>query len=442
MSKLKNRRIAFHLILLAFFCAGIATWSILKQYQHALHIDRTLAQRTGSYFTPAPPDPFQAPSVTEIPIPGFPGGDAIWGATGRDDRGHIWFGVTEKAGSHSARLFEYAPESGQVNNRGSVVDHLWKAGLSHIGEGQIKIHSKIIPADDGYLYFASLDEEGENADGSKLPTWGSHLWRVHPATHRWEHLFGAPEGLIAVSGTGQWIYALGYWDHILYQYNIRTSNVNRVRVGSEGGHISRNLVADYRGHVYVPMVKYFDMPQVPGGDSNTTDRFLVTTLIEYDENLNVIGTTPLTHYADDEKPAGNHGIIALTYLADGSVVFATHLGYLYQIVPSADGPASVTDLGWFHPEGSSYTPSLFTYAGERFLLGLGRRKQQYDWLVYDLQTNSSTAVPFNFDGSGDRLLLYGSVTRDQAGRFYVAGRHYIPGKNKPMPLLLQVSVGN
>lgn len=442
MNRYKNKTVAFFLILIAFFCAGLGTWLMKWQKDHAIHSDRTYAQRTGSYFAPPPPDPLQPPHVTEIPIPGFPGGDAIWGATGRDDRGHIWFGVTEKSGSHSARLFEYIPELDQVSIRGSVVDHLWKAGLSRIGEGQIKIHSKIIPADDGYLYFASLDEEGEKADGSQLPTWGSHLWRVHPVTHRWEHLFEAPEGLIALSGIGQWIYALGYWDHILYQYNTVDGTVKRTRVGSENGHISRNLVSDYRGHVYVPMVNYIDMPQEPGGNGNNTGRFLVTSLVEYDQHLNPIETTPLIHYAAGEKPAGNHGIIALTYLADGSVVFATHLGYLYHIVPVAEGPATVTGLGWFHPEGSAYTPALFTYAGERYLLGLGRQKQQYDWLVYDLQTHRSTAVPFNFGGSRDRLLLYGSVTRDQAGRFYVAGRHYVQGRNRPKPLLLQISIDN
>lgn len=440
MIKHHNIKTALYLILPAFFCAGLIIWLIVWQKAPDTNRDRTYAQRTGSYFAPAPADPFKAPRISEIPIPDFPGGDAIWGATGKDDRGHIWFGVTEKSGDHSARLFEYDPDAGQVFNRGSVVDHLWKAGLSHIGEGQIKIHSKIIPADDGYLYFASLDEEGEMADGSKPPIYGSHLWRVHPVTHRWKHLFKAPEGLIAVSGAGQWIYALGYWDHILYQYNTINGEVKRIRVGSEGGHISRNLIADHRGHVFVPKVKYYDTSQVTTGNNNKTDRFLVTSLIEYDQHLNTLGTTALIHYAANEKPAGNHGIIALTYLADGSIVFATHLGYLYQITPAAEGPARITELGWFHPEGPAYTPALFSYAGERYLLGLGRRKQQYDWLVYDLETRSSTVVPFNFEGSRDRLLLYGSVTRDLEGNFYVAGRHYTQGRNRPKPLLLQLSI--
>ena len=39
--------------------------------------------------TPAPP-----PAVTMVPIPYFNGANAIWGATGQDARGHIWFGVT------------------------------------------------------------------------------------------------------------------------------------------------------------------------------------------------------------------------------------------------------------------------------------------------------------------------------------------------------------
>ena len=68
---------------------------------------------------------------------------------------------------------------------------------------------------DGFLYFASMDEEGENANGSRLPTWGGHLWRMNQATYKWEHLLAAREALIAVAGGGKYIFSLGYFGHVL-----------------------------------------------------------------------------------------------------------------------------------------------------------------------------------------------------------------------------------
>ena len=120
-----------------------------------------------------------SPKIRNIPIPAFPGSYAIWGATGSDSRGHIWVGVSSKGVEiPSAHLFEFVPETDQLIDRGDVVSELKRAGVWREGEGQQKIHSKIVQAIDGHLYFASMDEQGENEDGSKLPTWGSHLWRL------------------------------------------------------------------------------------------------------------------------------------------------------------------------------------------------------------------------------------------------------------------------
>ena len=54
----------------------------------------------------------------------------------------------------SAHLLQYDPETDAWEDRGSVVDQLRAAGRHRQGEGQIKIHSRIITADDGWLYFA------------------------------------------------------------------------------------------------------------------------------------------------------------------------------------------------------------------------------------------------------------------------------------------------
>jgi hypothetical protein len=118
------------------------------------------AERMGTRYTPAPVNMNAAPSVAEIPLPAFLSAEAIWGATGRDASGHIWIGASDRGNGGSAHLLEYEPDSGTLTDRGDVISELKYAGLYRSGEGQIKIHTKIIKADDGYLYFASFDEEG------------------------------------------------------------------------------------------------------------------------------------------------------------------------------------------------------------------------------------------------------------------------------------------
>ncbi len=123
------------------------------------------------------------------------------------------------------------------------------------GAHQAEVPLKIIEGPDGYLYFASMDEDGENPDGSQLPTWGGHLWRMNLRTHRWEHLLATKEALIAAGGAGRYVYALGYFGHVLYQYDTETNRTARVEVGSVDGHISRNFLVDRRGHVFVPRLR-------------------------------------------------------------------------------------------------------------------------------------------------------------------------------------------
>jgi len=277
--------------------------------------------------------------------------------------------------------------------------------------------------DDGWLYFSSMDETGERSGGSQLPQWGSHFWRYNPSVDHWEHIYTAPEGLIAVSGVGRWIYALGYWGHVLYQYDTRTGQTSHIRVGSEGGHISRNLVADKNGHVYVPRVKYFNLNNPAGKETTATDRLLVVTLVEYDQHLNKMQGTPLIHYAAEGKPEASHGITSFSYLADGTIIIGTHVGYLYKITPSNQGPATVTELGWLHPDGESYNPSLFPQDGQRYLAGITRRRGKgYQLIRYDLEQNKSQIIDLGTP-LYKNLLLYGSNTRDNKGRGYVVGRH-------------------
>jgi hypothetical protein len=278
------------------------------------------------------------------------------------------------------------------------------------------------------------------ADGNVAPKWGGHLWRLQPKNRHWEHLYSVPEGLVAVAGNGNWIYALGFWDHVLYQYNVQKVTWRRVRVGSVEGHVSRNIVVDRRGHVYVPRVRAWR----PGeAAAHPPTEPLSAELVEFDVDLKEVGSTPLSYYADTESGArrarDSHGLVGLSYLADGSIVVTTHVGYLYRITPADRGAAKVQAFGWLHPDGASYASSLFPVDGNRYLTGVVTTQEAGpQWIVYDLLTRQSHVQAFTGFDTRDTL-LYGSSTRDDIGRFYVVGMQ----KNDPhgyKPILLQVQM--
>jgi len=378
---------------------------------------------SGTTFVEAPVDLAGAPRLRELHVPRVPDGNAIWGATGRDTRGHLWFGVSAWSPGMSAHLFEYDPTADRWHDRGAVLDRLQAAGLRRNGEGQIKIHSKIVTGDDGWLYFASSDEEGEREDGSAPPRWGGHLWRIHPKTHTWEHLGATREGLVAVNGYGRYVYALGYWNHVLYQYDTGRRALRKVEVGSIGGHVSRNFLVDARGHAYVPRT------------ARSASGAPFAHLIEYDHDLREIGATPLAHYFGNESAAANHGITGLTWLSDGRLLFATHIGQLYAIAPAEERAAEVTALGWFHPQGERYAPSLFPLGAGARVAGVTQKGPRFDWVVRDLASGKATAHPID-PGSLTNVLLYGSMTRDDAGRAYLVG-WASDGTGGQRPLVLQ-----
>ena len=393
-------------------------------------------QEDRHFFTEIPTEPYRIPRVTEIDLPLESGFRAIWGGTGRDDRGHIWFGLCAEPGpGASAHLVEYDPEKDEAFLHGDVLSALRGHRPLAPDEAQTKIHTKIIQAADGNLYFASLDETGADFErGARPPKWGSHLWRLKLPEHNWEHLLSVDEGLIAIAGGGWHIYALGYFGHKLFHYNIKTRESRAVEVGSVGAHISRNIVSDFRNHVYVPRI-----------ERGVTSGRLQTYLVEYDPQLREVRETPLDHYIySDELPAESHGLTAFQPMVDGSLVFATALGYLYRIFPKGSQPAEVTEIGWLHPEGQRYVTGLFTYGGKRYLLGLTRGKkstqeyQPHEWIIRDLAEGFALNVPFEIhspDAPPSRYCpLYGSVTRDNAGDFYVVGRSSGPRR----PLVLRV----
>ncbi len=389
------------------------------------------------------------PTVTPLPIGLLPGGHAIWGATGQDSRGHIWFGIAmADIDVPSAHLIEYDPVADKQVDRGNVVEELERAGIARKGDHQAKIHSKIVQGPDNFLYFASMDEEGEGEDGSRLPTWGGHLWRMNLDTYRWEHLLAVREALIAVAGGGRYIYSLGYFGHVLYRYDTKTGAVKNVVVGSVGGHISRNFVVDYRGHAFVPRLR--------GAAAPPDQRATRASIVEFDGDLREVHETPIDYdkYTDGD-PTNTHGIIAVQEMSDRSWYFTTHVGFLFHVVPPPGGdggsidesPATVSPVSWFHPNGRTYVASLFTSDGTNTLLGLAHDNLAeganglYQWLTCDLAAIKCRVAPFNIAGIDasiiSRSLLYGSATRDAAGRHYIVGIGRISSASDA-PIVLRV----
>lgn len=366
--------------------------------------------------------------VQSLDVPDIRGAFAVWGATGADSRGHIWIGVsTQDPLAASAHLLELSPESGELADRGNVVAELQRLGLARAGERQMKIHSRIVEGGDGHLYFASMDETGERADGSQLPTWGGHLWRLRAG--RWEHLAGTPEALIAVAAGGPFVYALGYFNHVLYQFDTRSGQLKKTVVGSAGGHVSRNFFADGRGHVFVPRVA-------------RTGAALSAFLVELDQQLTPVAETPLRDYFD-RGLEDSHGIVAVHPAPGGSWFFATSKGRLYRVTPASEGAADVGDAGWFHPAGPRYVASMFRDDRSGALHGVAAPtnygSRTFEW-VTRTEDGRSTAVPFRYEESGlfpANALLYGSISRDRAGRMYVVGTM----RSKPLVLRIALKSG-
>ena len=370
---------------------------------------RPIAERSGSVFLPTPDSAFGSPTVRALSLPDLPGGTSVWGAFGRDRRGHIYVGVSVGDAEESPHLLDYDPATDAWRDRGNAIDELRRLGLLRDGESQVKLHSRIVEAADGLLYFATFDEAGEDQQAMTLPRWGGHLWRMQPDNGQWEHLLSTKEALIAIGTTGRHVYALGYFDHVLHVYDTETGESRHTRIGAAGGHVSRNLLVGSDEHAFVPRV----IADADGGYR--------AELVELDHTLAELAVHPLADYPGKERPASHHGIVGAAYLADDSLVFTTHTGQLYLVVPTPGSAATVKALGWFHPDGESYAPSLFPFSGETLVAGVAKRdKGSFEWVVHDIESGLSGAFALDTVDL-PKLLLYGSITRDDLGRFYVGG---------------------
>jgi len=386
---------------------------------------RSLEEQIGTRFSSLTAQSFQAPSVEKISL-AFPSeASAIWGAIGRDDDGHIYLGASTHAGENkTAYLARYNPNSGQISYQGDTVGQLKRLGLHLPGMGQNKLHSKFYQADDGFIYFASFDEQGESSD--RNPAWGGHLWRKRPDATEWEHVTATKEALIAVNVSGQYVYTLGYWDHVLYQYNMYTDKIATIVVGSVPGHISRNFLVDLRGHVYVPRV------------SLDSDNQLTAVLNEYDTRLSLVGAYPMPSYTA-KKAAGHHGIVGYTSMKNGDIVFSTSDGGLYYLKTSLNGGTKLEYRGMMHPEGKAYIASVFPMDGFSYLAAAARvpKQAEYDWVVYEVASQISQTHPLNLSMKV-KPLIYGTSTKDDTGNYYLVGQGGNRSRSR-IPLLFRIS---
>ena len=88
--------------------------------------------------------------------------------------------------------------------------------------------------------------------------------------------------------------------------------------------------------------------------------------------------------------------------------------------------AEVKDLGWMHPLGEMEIESLFTFDGASWLLAVAHLPvNNFEWVTFDLNSSTSKTtsldIPLRYAGVNRGLLLYGSMTRDDEGAFYVVG---------------------
>ena len=369
---------------------------------------------------------FKLPNFSEIDLKVQAPGAAIWGATGRDNDGNLYFGLSTYSGiNDTAYLVKYNPRTGISELQSDTISELKNARLYVEGMSQNKLHSKFFMAEDGYLYFSSFDEVGETK--SRNPIYGGNLWRKLPESDSWEHLVATEHALMAVNVHGRYVYALGYWGHILYQYDIISQRTNRITVGSVDGHISRNFVVNKRGHVFVPRVE------------RSADGKMSAALVEVAPSMAITDVHPLEDYANEDG-FGSHGIVAYTLMQNGDAYFTTSPGGLYHIGESSTGRHAVNYLGKFEPQyQNSYIASMFSPDGESLLVGLGRNKETkgYYWYIRELNTQLTVNYPIE-SLQNEAYLLYGSITTDDEGNMYIVGRD-TSNRSRHRPVVIKAS---
>ncbi len=381
---------------------------------------RDIEARLGTVFTAVEDKHFKPPQLYPLSLKLDPLGAALWGATGRDDRGNIYFGLSSYANiGNTAQIYQFNPSTGTLIEQSDVISQLKQANLYKTGMSQIKIHSKIYQANDGYLYFSSFDELGESASRGVLPTYGGHLWRKKPDSLEWEHLLATNEALIAVNTDGRFVYAMGYWGHVLYQFNTLNQRMNRVTVSKHKSHVSRNFIVTSHGDVFVP--------RISGSNNETID------LVQYNSDLKEVTSHAMNEYLHPSWEF-DHGIVSYSSMKNGDVYFATSIGAIYKLAKQANQQYQLTLQQTIADKDNvgAYLPSMFTINGEDFIVGMGyhRIAKQYFWYLYETTTN--TVLTYELPEMDKSTLVYGSSTKDNLGNMYMVGVDLsVSDKHKP-----------
>lgn len=370
------------------------------------------------HYEPVTERHFKKPQVESILLPSIGRTDVSWGSVGNDSQGNIYVGLAESYGEPRSAYLTKINATGRATVLGDVISELKRNGIGSANQSQGKIHSQIVPANDGYVYFSSFDEAGET--DVRLPEYGGHLWRLNSASEQWEHLLATPQALIAVNTDGRYVYALGYWGHVVYQYDTQTGNVQKTEVGSIPGHVSRQFLVDGRGHVYVPKVSQSGINTEPEA-----------VLVEYNQNMTPLTEYPLPDYHSQDMTR-YRGIIAYTNMRNGDVYFTLGQGYLLQIQANESGAEKLINHGLFNPAGEANIPSLFTVDGEQFVMGVSRREgAEPEWLIYE--RISGATVNYAMPALND-FLFFGTEAKDAQGNFYLVGQDTISRKPKVVKL--------
>lgn len=391
-------------------------------------VERTLEQKMGTYFEKVEDKHFKSPSFEYLDLPLTAEGAAIWGATGIDDTGKMYFGISTYNIYHdTAFLYQYNPKTNTVIAQSDVISQLKHNQIYREGMSQNKLHSKFYQANDGYIYFTSFDETGESVSKGITPIHGGHFWRKKPDSENWEHLLATKEALIALNTDGRFIYALGYWGHVLYQYDTLSKRFNRTNVGAFPGHISRNVLVSANGSVFVPQVQ------------KNPDGSIDTYLVEYDSELTIMDKHEMEHYLYPNKHS-DHGITSFTHMKNGEIYFATGTGALYYLKKIGNNKHDLVFVDFMGDtaEEGNYISSLFSIDGSGFLVGLGQKNNTRDHRWYIHEVTSGITVSYSVVDEIGTPILYGSHTKDIDGNMYMVGVD-MSDRTKHYPVIIKTS---
>jgi len=126
-------------------------------------------------------------------------------------------------------------------------------------------------------------------------------------------------------------------------------------------------------------------------------------------------------------------------MKNSDIYFTSADGGLYHIKPFDKSAKKVQYKGMMHPDGNAYIASLFSIDGEGILAGVSQKgSEKYEWVIYDSGLELANTAILPLDGI-KKPLLYGSLTRDSDGGFYVVGWQRSETRGH-VPLLLKLAL--